>query len=130
MKIRKGFVSNSSSSSFLCEICGAMESGYDTCASELGFANLPCGHTICESEILSLSDDEFAKFVEDELKQYETKKTESQYSVNCFKKLGGLDVFEIDKLPIKDKYYKLTRKKYIKEQCPICTNKVVLEKDF
>jgi len=29
MKIRKGFVSNSSSSSFICDICDGIEGGYD-----------------------------------------------------------------------------------------------------
>lgn len=29
VKFRNGFVSNSSSSSFICEICGEEESGYD-----------------------------------------------------------------------------------------------------
>lgn len=29
MKYRKSFVTNSSSSSFICEVCGEVESGYD-----------------------------------------------------------------------------------------------------
>jgi len=34
MKIRQGFVSNSSSSSFTCDVCGEEVSGYDVCLSE------------------------------------------------------------------------------------------------
>ena len=34
MKKRNGFVSNSSSSSFVCGICGEIESGMDLCLSE------------------------------------------------------------------------------------------------
>ena len=39
MKIRKGFVSNSSSSSFVCKICGETESDYDL---SLRDANMAC----------------------------------------------------------------------------------------
>ena len=34
MKIRNGFVSNSSSSSFICEVCGQDASGYDMSLSD------------------------------------------------------------------------------------------------
>lgn len=36
MKIRFGFVSNSSSSSYVCEVCGNAESGWDAGAAECG----------------------------------------------------------------------------------------------
>lgn len=36
MKIRNGFVSNSSSSSFICNVCGEVESGYDETLQDLG----------------------------------------------------------------------------------------------
>ena len=59
MKIRKGFVSNSSSSSFVCDVCGNVESGYDASASEVGFANCENGHEFCEDHIVrNLSDDQ------------------------------------------------------------------------
>ena len=59
MKIRKGFVSNSSSSSFICDVCGNVESGYDASASEVGFANCENGHTFCEEHIIrELTDDQ------------------------------------------------------------------------
>ena len=47
MKYRKDFVTNSSSSSFVCEICGNVDSGYDCSASELGFAECVNGHCFC-----------------------------------------------------------------------------------
>jgi hypothetical protein len=145
MKIRKGFVSNSSSSSFLCEICGAMGSGYDTCASELGFAILPCGHTICESEVLNLSDDEFAKLAVANLKE-EIKKSEkiindksmseiqiksARYDLTSEQEtLKDIEKVIKDGNSVRDNYIDITDEKYLKQQCPICTNKVVLEKDL
>ncbi len=52
MKIRKGFVSNSSSSSFVCDVCGDSETGFDCSWSELGFYQCEYGHYLCEDELL------------------------------------------------------------------------------
>ena len=64
MKIRKGFVSNSSSSSFVCDVCGEEVSGMDMCLSEAEMSQCVNGHTFCndhkkeEPEIESESEDE------------------------------------------------------------------------
>lgn len=55
MKIRKGFVSNSSSSSFICEVCGEVESGYDASASDVGFSFCENGHSFCQEHVLPIS---------------------------------------------------------------------------
>ncbi len=46
MKIRSGFVSNSSSSSFVCEVCGGIESGFDSSYEELGMCECENEHTL------------------------------------------------------------------------------------
>lgn len=48
MKIRKGFVTNSSSSSYICSVCGTLEGGYDCCLSDIGMKECINGHTFCE----------------------------------------------------------------------------------
>lgn len=45
MKKRKGFVSNSSSSSFICDVCGEIESGYDASLSDFDMSECVVGHT-------------------------------------------------------------------------------------
>lgn len=50
MKMRKGFVSNSSSSSFICDITGHVEGGYDCCLSDVEMAECVKGHTFLTSE--------------------------------------------------------------------------------
>lgn len=46
MKLRNGFVSNSSSSSFICDLCGDVESGYDAGLSDMEMFECTNGHTI------------------------------------------------------------------------------------
>lgn len=55
MKTRNGFVSNSSSSSFVCEVCGTLESGWDAGPSD--FDMIECNnrkyeHCLCEKHIV------------------------------------------------------------------------------
>lgn len=56
MKIRQGFVSNSSSSSFVCDITGANESGYDIGLRDAGMAECVKGHTFVRSCIDGLDE--------------------------------------------------------------------------
>lgn len=52
MKFRKDFVTNSSSSSYVCEICGRSESGWDMCLSECEMMECVNGHVFCCDEAL------------------------------------------------------------------------------
>ena len=63
MKLRTGFVSNSSSSSFVCDITGATESGYDASARDCGFAQCSNGHTFVEGLLLPITDFTMEKYV-------------------------------------------------------------------
>lgn len=58
MKKRLGFVTNSSSSSFICEICGEIESGWDITLSEANMHTCENGHTICDSHMYTFVPDE------------------------------------------------------------------------
>ncbi len=50
-KIRNGFVSNSSSSSFICDFCGYNESGFDLCLSDVNMSQCEKGHTFCNDHV-------------------------------------------------------------------------------
>ena len=47
MKVRNGFVSNSSSSSFVCLVCGNNESGMDLSLEDAGMRECVLGHIFC-----------------------------------------------------------------------------------
>lgn len=75
MKIRTAFVSNSSSSSFICCVCGAEHSGWDVSVTD--FQHLQCqyGHIFCEDKILEINKVKAAEdeedFDEDDYDSYE-----------------------------------------------------------
>ncbi len=52
MKIRTGFVSNSSSSSFVCAVTGEIESGMDMCLSEINWIECENGHAFHEDYLV------------------------------------------------------------------------------
>ena len=49
MKKRTGFVSNSSTSSFICDVCGTVEAGMDLCLSDFEMSRCENGHTFHDS---------------------------------------------------------------------------------
>lgn len=66
MKIRKYFVSNSSTTSFICEICGATEVFHDSCSyRDFGFVRCENDHHFCEEEMIAAEDEE-DRFTEEE----------------------------------------------------------------
>jgi hypothetical protein len=53
MKIRKYFVSNSSSSSYICDVCGHEESGWDLGLSDADMVECEHGHIFCVDHALT-----------------------------------------------------------------------------
>ena len=57
MKFRNGFVTNSSSSSFICQICGYVTSGWDMTSYEAGFVTCENGHEFCSEHLVNIPKD-------------------------------------------------------------------------
>lgn len=74
-KIRSGFVSNSSSSSFICDISGEEVSGMDLGLSEAGMYECEGGHTFLEGYLKKdpqeVSREEFLELIQDPMYDYQ-----------------------------------------------------------
>jgi len=97
MKIRLGFVSNSSSSSFLCNICGSMEVIYDD--GDLEVSCCGNGHSFCVNCIKELNSnfEIVAAFVESFSKEtFIFFKDNHKKTINSVKDISILTEAEID----------------------------------
>ena len=113
MKFRKDFVTNSSSSSYVCEICGATESGWDMCLSEAGMVECVNGHIICESEMLPIPREEFIK----EILRYQV-----EYASWCSDTYTDEELRDMEEDDFLYVYFGLDDARYNipEECCPIC----------
>lgn len=66
MKYRKCHVTNSSSSSFVCDICGRIESGWDMGISEAEMYKCVNEHTFCCDEALDVNKEDLIKMILEE----------------------------------------------------------------
>ena len=112
MKYRLGFVTNSSSSSFICNICGYEVSGWDMTLWEAEMVECVNGHRFCEEEMIEKTAEEWVKFLENELNCYPSNPT---------------DIWEM-----KMEYLREYEERYSVHEdfCPICQMQVLSDIDF
>lgn len=126
MKIRNGFVSNSSSSSFTCDVCGTTESGMDASPSDFDMSSCVNGHTFCNDHAPN-SEPMTPKQFRDEIReQIKSCTWMSKESIQA-------DIAEMEMVPddeIEDFFNDNYSDNGVPEcQCPICTFKSLNEKD-
>lgn len=107
MKIRNGFVSNSSSSSFVCEICGEIESGMDASYDFFNMVECEKGHLFHRECAMKHSD----KKARDIIEECSNEPME-----------GSLDE------KTKKWKEKLNEKALLKTHCPVCQLRVATDK--
>lgn len=157
-KIRNGFVSNSSSSSFICDFCGYDESGFDLCLSDVDMSQCEKGHTFCNDHVSTQfsifgpdSTLRLIKYCKDEVDQYtkkiDTEKEKYRYELsieyytkllNFFEKHSNeeciLDFTEEFSELVDEDLEDFIRDFYSdmgipSEFCPVCQRKVKMQED-
>lgn len=129
MKKRLGFVSNSSSSSFICDVCNEVESGMEMGLEEAGMYECEKGHIFCISHSLHnledlpdeikfklVADYAIDKYDDDKEKEIEVITKEKNDFIINHSKEELLDLFDEDKWDedIMNGYYVPSA------LCPIC----------
>lgn len=121
MRVRLGFVSNSSSSSFVCMISGEVESGMDMTLSEAGMVMCEHHHVFLERYLLGDKDDPTVESIKQWLKD------------------NGWDKYYQKEMYFNDKEFlewfeDCLRDEWDNEvsssQCPICSLEEITDKDI
>ena len=115
MKKRLGFVSNSSSSSFTCDVCGETTSGWDMGLADAQMMTCAKGHTFCDCH----SKKDINNFSYEEKREYLLKNLDQKYHADDILKLKeeAIDEEFIDEIwEEQDNRYKCGPL-----FCPICT---------
>lgn len=122
MKIRIGFVSNSSSSSFVCDVCGEEVSGWDMSVSEAEMVQCENGHTFCEEHMKKCEDKDIVKiYLEDSEWQKELSKK--------VKKMTGEEFNEWYEEDGDDILREAKSEGISHKFCPICSMDIVTKAD-
>ena len=130
MKVRNGFVSNSSSSSFICDVTGTVESGMDMCISDAEMYQCENGHTFLREYAVEFNDkDVYLKRMEQSLEySIEHERSDVEEIRKIIEQIKDGTYEDFDEL---DYEYDLEMDyEYPAEGCPICQMKHIRDEDM
>jgi hypothetical protein len=124
MRFRTDFVTNSSSSSFVCEICNEAEGGYDLSISDTHFLMCEAGHTFC---IGHLSNAEIESFCEKIIKDNSFNNNYSEMISTLLEEYKNIEgnYYEDDIIVELSSREFLDRYNWPSEFCPICKKRLI-----
>ena len=77
MKYRRDFVTNSSSSNYICDVCGEVVSGYDMSLADAEMHRCCNGHYVCDIELLPPTRSDFIEYILQASKRWTRESLES-----------------------------------------------------
>ena len=128
MKTRNGFVSNSSSTSFTCDVCGEEQSGMDLSRSDAGMQECTNGHTFCDSHELSyeVSEGDMRKALITSAEKYRNAKWKKPGEVDA--EIATINAKSLDELQEDFDDY-CSDAGCVPDKCPICQMQNVSDGD-
>jgi len=129
MKIRRGFVSNSSSSSFICVICGAAEGGYDVSLEDCGMVECFNEHIMCEDHVRPIDDIEI-EGVKGFLISYLSKWEDQEEARAFMEKVSLAETMDQITKAIEEDEGEFCEQFILPQACPICRNEELSEEDM
>lgn len=115
-KFRNGFVSNSSSSSFVCDLCGYKTGGWDMCLSEAEMFECENEHILCDEHMLQPTQEWFNEYI---YKIKESRKI-SDKDFNEWVKEQQIDLNNVTKDDIRELDYKFGYNEVFRYGVPEC----------
>lgn len=132
MKIRSGFISNSSSSSFVCDVCGYTESGWDMTLEEAEMYECENGHTFCAEHLISLNKENLEKYINHIIEKEEIKEEDIKdwLDLHDYKDLSEIkDISDIEDLSKEYGYGEGGRYGIPEYCCPLCNFEELSQSD-
>jgi len=123
MKVRTGFVSNSSSSSFICEVCGEIFSAYDYDLSDFDLVECEEDHLLCSHHILKPEGPHLVPILTGMLNYLiEQEDKDIQYIIKAIKAKESITEYKEE---IISDYHEYSNEKILSVECPVCTLQTV-----
>jgi len=128
VKYRKGFVANSSSSSFTCNVCGEIYDDYDSTYKDLCVVECTSNHIICDGHLLEPTKKTLKAMTR---RHFSGKQVRPEVVLKAYTEIDELEDYQCEEYMVE----KLLTSNRVRTRipgciCPICQFDVIEDREF